>query len=486
MVKLRDVQNMFWGVTLDGGKRYTQTVERSFHISMAALESGTETPKTKEKHVSVMIQHEKAEFVMCTLEFGRLYQQPLDLNFTEGEEVTFFLNGTGIVHLTGYLLDEGQYDDEMGLSGDSSESDDEAPELLGMEEEDSDDDSEDEDFAIEMAVKKDAKKRKAKNMGIVQKKKSKLLNMKDDSEDMDSDDSEELDSDEQELIRKLTIGKHMDDPSTEDEDDDEEEEKDDDESDEDDEEDQQVPAKSPKAKKQAKGKQTTKQQSAESASKDKSAGQNGVASTPNTEEKKKKKKKKKKKNKNKEGAESQQNTPDKSSANNLTKDTPKKDTPKPTHGQTPKNTPKPTPAQTPKNTPKPTPGQTPKNTPKPTPGQTPKETLKKRVFAGGVIVEDIKVGHGPEAKSGKQAQMYYVGALQDGKQFDSCKGGKPFKFKMGKGEVIRGWDVGVSGMKVGGKRKLVIPPTMGYGKQRQGPIPPNSTLVFEVELKAVS
>ncbi|XP_046581557.1 46 kDa FK506-binding nuclear protein-like [Haliotis rubra] len=446
MVKLRDVQNMFWGVTLDGGKRYTQTVERSFHISMAALESGTDTPKTKEKHVAVMIQHEKAEFVMCTLEFGRLYQQPLDLNFTEGEEVTFFLNGTGIVHLTGYLLDEGQYNDEMGFSGDSSESDDEAPELLGMAEEDSDDDSDDsddEDFAIEMALKKDAKKRKAKDTGVVQKKKSKLLSMNDDSEDLDSDDSD----DDEELM----MGADMEDDSMEEEDDEEE----DDESEEA-EEDQQVPAKSPKAKKQEKEKQPTKQTSADSASKQKSAGQNGVANTPGTEEKKKKKKKKKK-NKNKEGAESQQNTPEKSSATKLTKDTPKS-----------------------------TPNQPKKDTPKPSASQTPKQTPKKRVVSGGVIVEDIKVGHGPEAKSGKQAQMYYVGTLQDGKQFDSCKGGKPFKFKLGKGEVIHGWDVGVSGMKVGGKRKLVIPPTMGYGKQRQGPIPPNSTLVFEVELKAVS
>ncbi|XP_067667280.1 46 kDa FK506-binding nuclear protein-like [Haliotis asinina] len=458
MVKLRDVQNMFWGVTLDGGKRYTQTVERSFHISMAALESGTDAPKTKEKHVSVMIQHEKAEFVMCTLEFGRLYQQPLDLNFTEGEEVTFFLNGTGIVHLTGYLLDEGQYNDEMGLSGDSSESDDEAPELLGMAEEDSeddsDDDSDDEDFAIEMALKKDAKKRKAKDTGAVQQKKSKLLCMNDDCEDLDCDDSDDDDDDDDEEDddddEELMMGEDMEDSMEE------EQEEEDDESD-GEAEDQQVPAKSPKAKKQEKKKQPTKQAAADSASKEKSPGQNGVANTPGTEEKKKKKKKKKKKNKNKEGAETQQNTPEKSSVPKLTKDTPKS-----------------------------TPNQPKKDTPKPSASQTPKETPKKRVVSGGVIVEDIKVGHGPEAKSGKQAQMYYVGTLQDGKQFDSCKGGKPFKFKLGKGEVIRGWDVGVSGMKVGGKRKLVIPPSMGYGKQRQGPIPPNSTLVFEVELKAVS
>lgn len=90
-------------------------------------------------------------------------------------------------------------------------------------------------------------------------------------------------------------------------------------------------------------------------------------------------------------------------------------------------------------------------------------------------------------KKGKMAHVYYVGKLQkDGKQFDSCTKGKPFRFRLGASEVIQGWDKGVEGMKVGGKRRLTVPPQQAYGNQRQGPIPPNSTLVFEVELKGVS
>merc|ERR1719323_2881992 len=103
---------------------------------------------------------------------------------------------------------------------------------------------------------------------------------------------------------------------------------------------------------------------------------------------------------------------------------------------------------------------------------------KKQVLAGGVISEELKEGHGPEAKAGKMVHVYYKGTLQNGKQFDACI--------LGKQEVIKGWDNGLSGMKVGGKRKLVIPPSQGYGSSRTGPIPPNSTLTFEVELKAVS
>jgi len=92
------------------------------------------------------------------------------------------------------------------------------------------------------------------------------------------------------------------------------------------------------------------------------------------------------------------------------------------------------------------------------------------------------------AKKGKFISVYYSGKLKsNGKQFDKCIGGKPFKFRLGSGEVIKGWDIGFENMKVGGKRTIIVPPNMGYGAQRMGKdIPPNSTLVFDVELKAVS
>ena len=105
----------------------------------------------------------------------------------------------------------------------------------------------------------------------------------------------------------------------------------------------------------------------------------------------------------------------------------------------------------------------------------------------GVQVKDLKIGNGPEAKRGKYVHVYYQGKLkQNGKQFDACQNGKPFKFRLGSGEVIKGWDIGVAGMKVGSKRVLTIPPHLAYGNQKLGGIPPNSTLVFEVELKAIS
>merc|ERR1719341_987678 len=122
-----------------------------------------------------------------------------------------------------------------------------------------------------------------------------------------------------------------------------------------------------------------------------------------------------------------------------------------------------------------------------TPQSATKSTPKKRVVSGGTVVEDLKDGHGPEAKAGKMVGVYYKGVLQkNNKQFDSCLAGKPFKFRLNQGEVIKGWDNGVSGMKVGGKRRIIVPANQGYGNKSNGPIPANSVLVFEVELKSVS
>lgn len=99
--------------------------------------------------------------------------------------------------------------------------------------------------------------------------------------------------------------------------------------------------------------------------------------------------------------------------------------------------------------------------------------------------EDVVVGTGAEAVAGKMITVNYTGKFMDGKVFDSSIGRAPFEFNLGAGQVIKGWDLGVVGMKVGGKRNLVIAPEMGYGARAVGPIPANSTLVFEVELLGV-
>lgn len=107
--------------------------------------------------------------------------------------------------------------------------------------------------------------------------------------------------------------------------------------------------------------------------------------------------------------------------------------------------------------------------------------------SSGLVIDEITLGEGDEAQPGRMVSVHYTGWLIDGAKFDSSVDrNEPFDFPLGGGYVIRGWDEGVAGMKVGGKRKLTIPPDLGYGQRGAGGvIPPNATLVFEVELLAV-
>ncbi|NTV11141.1 MAG: FKBP-type peptidyl-prolyl cis-trans isomerase [Zoogloea sp.] len=106
----------------------------------------------------------------------------------------------------------------------------------------------------------------------------------------------------------------------------------------------------------------------------------------------------------------------------------------------------------------------------------------------GLIIDELEVGTGTEAAAGRQVSVHYTGWLTDGTKFDSSKDrNEPFAFPLGMRYVISGWDEGVQGMKVGGRRKLTIPPQLGYGARGAGGvIPPNATLVFEVELLDVA
>lgn len=413
---------MFWGVTIDSGKKYSQTVKQAFHVSMAALDLNG---KKGSENVQVMLQHDASEFLLCTLN-DKTLQQSLDLNFETGEEVAFSLNGSGVVHLTGYLaIGEDEFDEDS-YSG----SDEEIPSLVDTPDAD----------AVAVGTK-----RKKSSVGSTPKKaKLSTSDMLDEAASEDDEDDEDFSDDFDDDEFPDEDDSDMDSEDDEEEDDSDEEEEDDSDAE------KQISTpvqkvKTPKSEKSAqKVKEESKNTPKQAKKEIKTPQQNtpnksssDIPETPSTaengESSKKKKKKKKKKNKDAD-----------TSVNDSTASTP---------------------AQTPKA----------------------ESTPKKRVVAGGTIVEDLKVGHGPDAKPGKMVSVYYVGKLaKNQKQFDSCQGGKPFRFRLNQGEVIKGWDNGVNGMKVGGKRRITVPANQGYGNVKQGPIPPNSTLVFEVELKAVN
>lgn len=121
------------------------------------------------------------------------------------------------------------------------------------------------------------------------------------------------------------------------------------------------------------------------------------------------------------------------------------------------------------------------------PAAPPAGAARENVTPSGVRYVDLQLGQGDEAQLGKIVEVHYTGWLQDGTRFDSSRDREhPFTFRLGTGDAIKGWDEGLLGMKVGGKRKLIIPPELGFGKQGIGSVvPPNAVLVYDFELLGV-
>ncbi|KAI5697247.1 hypothetical protein M8J76_001382 [Diaphorina citri] len=371
---------------------------------------------------SLVLNVDGTETILCNLGKPNYLQERLDLNFIEGNTITLEVKGKATVHLSGYFIYE---QDGMDEDDDSDLEDEE------------DDDLDDEDEETDPSTTAKALKALKKQMNKKNKAKFNASTTEDDS---DSDDDE---GDESMDVSDLTFDDDDDDDS--DEDDDEEDEDDEEDDDEADDSDEEVKVASPGSTPmppQKKAKQ--------------SANNTPVSNKKNKQQQQNEPGKKK--------GDKQQQSPQKPLTNGTT--TPQSNKKKKNKDNAEAASPA---AGTPNN--------------KQGDGKTPRKSLE-----GGVIVEDIKVGSGVPAKSGKMISVYYVGKLKsNNKQFDSSTQGPGFKFRLGKGEVIKGWDVGLNGMKVGGKRRITIPAHMAYGNKGSPPaIPPNSTLVFDVELKNVN
>lgn len=382
MRKTHKSLKMFWGLVLKANKKYSQTVQKAFHLSQAALD----LTKCGDADVQVMLTSEDSTYLLCTL--GKKNPQvALDLNFDEGDQISLSTKGEGVVHLTGYLMPS---EEDLFGGGDDEDEEEEEEEVEASPQK-----------GKERVAKKVAQKVNAKEVQLEEGEEDEMdetfeLPAKgakaakgakeeaDSDDDDDDDDDDEDDDDEDEDMEESKVD------GAEDSDDDDEDDDDDDEDDSDDDsEDEQPKAKVAKVEKKA-------------------AKQNGVENgKPSPKEQKK------------EGQQQQEG--------------------------------------------------------------------KTRTLQGGLVVEDLKVGTGQEAKPGKKLAVYYEGRLKkNNKVFDSTNKGPGFKFALGRGEVIKGWDLGVSGMKVGGKRRLTVPHQLAYGTRGSPPvIPPNSTLVFDVELRNV-
>ncbi|KAI8487357.1 hypothetical protein Bbelb_348260 [Branchiostoma belcheri] len=499
---------MFWGLTLEVGKQYTQIVEEGFHITKATLDPLTIKSKEGDGVYILRVRHNKQDYVLCTLDPSlRQYSQPLDLRFCEGEEVSFFMEGSdkGTLHLTGYLaelqsmppeevmldsdMDEEMSSDEEEEEEEESSEDDEVPNGLSLHALTAGDELEDE--SEDEWAPNSGKSKKRKRVGVPEKGKKKRKKSASSSSTSTPSTGDEEGEEEEELSDELDDEEDSEEFDFEDEDEDDEDESEEEEEDSEEEEESSETTHSEPSTPGDTPEVTFKrsQQQVKSNKKGQPQGQKTAAKqkkdTPAGESLTGKKKK----------AQQQGKTAEKGAPQT------KKETPqtKAVNGESPsKNTPTEqtqTASQKKKNKRKS--GKEFQDGAKPQPANEqaagPNSNKKKagtpgkQVLPGGLVVLDRELGTGKIAKAGRRVGLYYKGTLaQNNKHFDSHLNGKPFTFTLGHGEVIKGWDMGVQGMKIGGKRRLEIPPAMAYGSQRVGPIPANSKLIFEVELKSVS
>ncbi|CAI6368876.1 unnamed protein product [Macrosiphum euphorbiae] len=417
-----------WSIVMEPGKKYSTVVENTFHLSMATLDLES-VKKADDVHTVYVETDDNPRVILCHLsKASKLYQCRLDHIFPRGTDLKFVTSATANIHMTGYLdLNE---DDELYSDLESE--------------------SEEEGTQTEKSVQEKGNKRKSED-DVPKKNKSIKL---DESNQSDEDSDDEGDSDE--------IMDFEDDDSEDDgiklsdlvSDDDEDEEDDDDEDDIDDEDeedsDESEEVITTNSKKTKELQKTPKKQLNGNDQKSPKQEQK----TPKGQEKTPKGQKT-----------PMPKTPDANQTliNGSTESSKKK-----------KNKEPKTPLSALKTKP---------DTPLPKDKQNQQQKLN-----GGVIINDLKVGDGAVAKPGKNVKVYYIGRLKStGKVFDSMQKGPGFTFGLQRGEVIKGWDIGIAGMKVGGKRKVICPPNMAYGAKGSPPeIPPNSTLVFDVELKHVN
>jgi FK506-binding nuclear protein len=542
---------MFWGLIVEYGKEYASVGDDSFHVSMAALETsgdGDVRPK-KLKHegrVSVFAKCNGIDYLVCVLNpSDTILQVPLDLNFAHGSNVIFHVEpssetnpssgggsgSTARVHLTGYYLSAGggtTYPLSMSTpnlsvtgSGISNPS------------------------KTHQSILVSGSKAKAKAESGGPKKRVSIKEtvetaqiVDDDDDDDEEEDDEELDSEEEENHMRMLLngtGGALDDEDDEDdeeyevggglnfdeEDEDEDDDEDDDEMDEDDDDDEQTTEDDSEMELEELKNPTQKLQitpAPASPAKENntpvSSGKNKNKLNQNTNNAQAQKKPKLELPSDEDDEETDSDIAFLSDEDNNSTPNQKKQqqaqcktelskkekkrlsgaggansfaTPKtpetPGSGKKGKNNQG---GSSPNKTATPvmkTPDQ--KNQPKIATPSSVGHTPMKFQSKGGVMVQELKVGNGQTVKSGKMVTVNYCGRLKaNNKEFDA---GDNFKFRMGKGEVIKGWDVGLEGMKVGGKRKLIVPPQMAYGKRGAAPdIPPNAPLVFEIELKNVS